>query len=162
MLNTFRGPELVLASDTDEPDLVMSLAVDLSLEIRLGDEAADLLLEFVEFDLVSCDLRARISRERCERKLFLMKEDEEFEPTLAADDVRFIPRAGLAGHNLELFRPLGLALFLVATDDADVLLAARESTDFGAFGRSLKMIGFDLEYAFWVFSRFVSFSLKYS
>lgn len=161
MLNTFRGPELLLASDTDEPDLVMSLAVDLSLEIRLGDEAADLLLEFVEFDLVSCDLRAKISRERCERKLFLIKEDEEFEPTLAADDVRFIPRTGLTGHNL-LLGPLSLRLFLVAADDADVLLAARESTDFGTFGRSLKMIGFDLEYTFWVFSRFVSLSLKYS
>lgn len=53
MLKTFRGPEFVLASDAEEPDLVMSLAVDLSLEMRLGDEAADLLLEFVELDLVS-------------------------------------------------------------------------------------------------------------
>lgn len=53
MLNTLRGPEFVLANDAEEPDLVMSLAVDLSLEIRLGDDAADLLLEFVEFDLVS-------------------------------------------------------------------------------------------------------------
>ena len=138
MLNTFRGPELVLARDADEPDLVMSLAVDLSLEIRLGDEAADLLLEFVEFDLVSCDLRARISRERCDRKLFLIKEDEEFEPTLAVDAVRLIPVAGLAGPNLELLGPLGLRLFLVTAEEDDtVLLAATESLDFGAFGRSL-------------------------
>lgn len=136
MLNTFRGPELVLASDADEPDLVMSLAVDLSLEMRLGDEAADLLLEFVELDLVSCDRRARISRERCERKLFLMKEDEEFEPTLAVDAVRLIAENGLAGPSLELLGPLGLRLFLVIADD-EVLLAARESIDFGAFGRSL-------------------------
>lgn len=136
MLNTFRGPELVLASDADEPDLVMSLAVDLSLEMRLGDEAADLLLEFVELDLVSCDRRARISLERCERKLFLMKEDEEFEPTLAVDAVRLIAENGLAGPSLELLGPLGLRLFLVTADD-EVLLAARESIDFGAFGRSL-------------------------
>lgn len=136
MLNTFRGPELVLASDADEPDLVKSLAVDLSLEMRLGDEAADLLLEFVELDLVSCDRRARISRERCERKLFLMKEDEEFEPTLAVDAVRLIAENGLAGPSLELLGPLGLRLFLVTADD-EVLLAARESIDFGAFGRSL-------------------------
>lgn len=139
MLNTLRGPEFVLASDADEPDLVMSLAVDLSLEMRLGDEAADLLLEFVELDLVSWDLRASISRERCDRKLFLIKEDDEFdEPTLAVDAVRLIPLtlvAVLTGPNLELLGPLGLRLFLVNAEE--LLLAARESIDLGAFGRSL-------------------------
>lgn len=51
--------------DAEEPDLAISLlAVDLSLDMRLGEEAADLLLELVELDFVSVDRRARISRER--------------------------------------------------------------------------------------------------
>lgn len=68
-----------------------------------------------------------------------MKEDEEFEPTLAVEAVRLIPPAlgvVFAGPSLVLLGPLGLRLFLVNAD-ADVLLAARESIDFGAFGRSL-------------------------
>lgn len=152
-----------MVSDAEEPDLVMSLAVDLSLDIRLGDEAADLLLELVELDLVSFDRRARISRDRCERKLFFTKEEDELELTLAEDAVRLIPEAeevfALDGPSLELLGPLGLRLLLAC---AELLLAARESMDFGPFARSLNMTGLDFEYDCCGFSRFVSLVLKYS
>lgn len=130
-----------------EPDFVMSLAADLSLERRLGEEAADLLLEFVELDFVSFDRRASISRERCDRKLFFTNDDEEVELTLADEAVRLIPEwdegAGLFGPSLELLGPLGLRLLLICVV---VLLAARESTDLGPLVRSLNIIGLDLEY----------------
>lgn len=142
---------------------MMSLAVDLSLDIRLGDEAADLLLELVELDFVSFDRRARISRDRCERKLFLTNEEEEFDPTLAVDAVRLIPELkevfGLFGPSLVLLGPLGLRLLLGCTE---LLLAARESMDFGPFARSLNMTGLDFEYACCGLSRLVSLVLKYS
>lgn len=147
MLKTLRVPELLAVSEADEPDLVMSLAVDLSLDNRLGDEAADLLLELVELDFVSFDRRARISRDRCERKLFFTNEEDALDPTLALDAVRFIPEAeevfALFGPSLELIGPLGLRLLLACTEP---LLAARESIDFGPFARSLNMTGFDFEY----------------
>lgn len=114
----------------------MSLAVDLSLDMRLGEEAADLLLELVELDLGSVERRARISRERCERKLFFTNEDAE--PTLTLDAVRLIPGAAdvftLFGPSLELLGPLGLRLPLACIE---LLLATTESTDFGPFDRSL-------------------------
>lgn len=143
--------------------MVMSLAVDLSLDIRLGDDAADLLLEFVEFDFVSFDRRARISRDRCERKLFFTNKEEEFDPTLAVDAVRLMPNTkevfGLFGPSFELLGPLGLRLLLAWTE---LLLADRESIDFGPFIRSLNMTGLDFEYVCCGFSRFVSLVLKYS
>lgn len=141
MLNTLRAPEI----EAVEPDFVISLAADLSRESRLGDEAADLLLEFVELDLVSFDRRARISRERCERKLFFTNEELEVELTLAEEAVRLIPEgATLLGPNLELLGPLGLRLFFIC--DA-LLLVASESIDFGPFVLSLNIIGLDFEYA---------------
>lgn len=144
-----------------EPDFVTSLAVDLSLESRLGDDAADLLLEFVEFVFVSCERRARISRERCDRKLFFTNEDDEFELTLAVDAVRLIPLGVdlMTGPSFALLGPLGLRLFLV---NEEFLLATVESLDFGPFGRSLNMIGLDLEYTGEGLSRFVFLVLKYS
>lgn len=131
--------------DAEEPDLAISLlAVDLSLDMRLGEEAADLLLELVELDFVSVDRRARISRERCDRKLFFTNDEEDVELTLAEDAVRLIPAgAGLLGPSLELLGPLGLRL-LLACDV--VLLTVSESIDLGPFVLSLNIIGFDFEY----------------
>lgn len=147
VLNTLRVPELWVVIDAEEPDFVMSLAVDLSLDIRLGEEAADLLLELVELDFVSFVRRARISRERCDRKLFFTNDEEEVELTLAEDAVRLIPEgaaegAVLVGPNLELLGPLGLRLLFVC---AVLLLAASESIDLGPFVRSLNIIGLDFE-----------------
>lgn len=132
MWKTFREPELFVVSDAVEPDLVISLAVVLSLDARLGDEAADLLLELVEFDFVSCDRRASISRERWDRKLFLMKDDDEFEHILAEDDVLLMPvEFNLDWSNLE---PVAtFKLFLVSVE---FLWTVRESNDFGPIPRS--------------------------
>uniref|UniRef100_A0A8W7PG51 Hemocyanin C-terminal domain-containing protein n=1 Tax=Anopheles coluzzii TaxID=1518534 RepID=A0A8W7PG51_ANOCL len=93
VLNTFRPPAFGVVSEADEPDLVMSLPVDLSrVSSRLGEEAADLLLELVEFDFGSWVRRAKISRDRCDRKLrFTSPPLPPFEPTLADEAVRLMP-----------------------------------------------------------------------